>query len=83
MSTTKKLSNITTKQITDKGVQALANRPNASAQYGVSGLSPTQLKLWFDRLATFLAEKINEIHDAISSNDAAAYIRLNLDDFDI
>lgn len=80
MSTTKKLSNITTKQITDKGVQALANRPNASAQYGVSGLSPTQLKLWFDKLATFIAEKINELQNTISADDAAAYIRLLLDE---
>ena len=78
MSTTKKLSNITTKQITDKGVQALANRPNASAQYGVSGLSPTQLKLWFDKLATFLADKVNELQNTISADDAAAYFRIFL-----
>ena len=83
MSTTKKLSNITTKQIADKGVQALANRPNASSQYGVSGLSPTQLKLWFDKLATFLADKINEVQNVISADDAAAYIRLLLDDYGV
>lgn len=80
MSTTKKLSNITNKQISEKGIQALANRPNASAQYGVSGLSPTQLKLWFDKLATFLAEKINEIHNSLSSDEAAFYIRIILDE---
>lgn len=83
MSTTKKLENITTKQITDKGVHALANRPNASDQYGVSGLSPTQLKLWFDKLATFIANKINELQDAIFSDDAAAYIRLLLDEYGV
>ena len=83
MSTTKKLSNITTKQITDKGVQALANRPNASAQYGVSGLSPTQLKLWFDKLATFLADKVNELQNTISSDDAAAYFRIFLDEYGV
>ncbi len=81
MSTTKKLTNITTKQITDKGVQALANRPNAPGQYGAGGLSPTQLKLWFDKLATFLAEKVNELQDTISSNEAAKYIRVMLDDY--
>lgn len=83
MSTTKKLSNITKKQIADKGVQALANRPNAPSQYGVSGLSPTQLKLWFDNLATFLADKVNEIQNAISADDAAAYIRILLDDYGV
>ena len=83
MSTTKKLTNITAKQISDKGIQALANRPNASAQYGVGGLSPTQLKLWFDKLATFLADKINEIQDALSSDEAGNYIRLPLDDYGI
>ena len=83
MSTTKKLSNITTKQITDKGVQALANRPNASAQYGVSGLSPTQLKLWFDKLATFLADKVNELQNTISADDAAAYFRIFLDEYGV
>ena len=83
MSSTKKLSNITIKQISDKGVQALANRPNASSQYGVSGLSPTQLKLWFDKLAIFLADKINELQNTISSDDAASYIRLLLDNYGV
>ncbi len=83
MSTTKKLSNITAKQITDRGIQALANRPNASAQYGVGGLSPTQLKLWFDKLATFIAEKINELQNTISADDAATYIRLLLDEYGV
>lgn len=83
MSTAKKLSNITAKQIADKGVQALANRPNASGQYGVGGLSPTQLKLWFDKLVTFIADKINELQDTISSDDAADYIRVALDDYGI
>lgn len=80
MSTTKKLSNITQAQISGKGVQALADRPNTSQQYGASGLSPAQLKLWFDKLATFLAGKINELQNALSGDYAAAYIRLLLDD---
>lgn len=65
------------------GVQALANRPNAPAQYGMSNLSSTQLKLWFDKLATFLADKINEICDTISSDDAAKHIRIALDEYGI
>ncbi len=70
----KEFSNITKTQIAQRGVQALANRPNTQTQYGVGGLSPGALKLWFDKLATFLADKINEIHVALSSADAADYI---------
>ena len=50
----KKLGNITNEQIKEKGVQALDDRPNAASQYGQSGLTAAQLKLWFDKLATFL-----------------------------
>lgn len=74
-----KLNKITPSQISAKGVQALADRPNANAQYGVGGLSSTQLKLWFDKLASFLADKINELQSTIASDDAAKYIRVVLD----
>ena len=80
MSETKKLVNITQKQISSKGVQGLANRPNKPSTYGMGGLSAEALKLWFDQLSTFLAGKINDIQDAISGNDAAAYIRVALDE---
>ena len=83
MSTTKKLNNITAKQIAERGVQALSNKPNATSRYGASGLSPELLKLWFDRLATFLAEKINEIQNVISGDEAAYYIRIFLDEYGI
>lgn len=73
-----KFSNVTDKQIKAMGVQALANRPNAAGQYGQAGLSAEALKLWFDKLATLLASKINEIQDAISGEDAAKYIGLAL-----
>lgn len=79
----KKITKITNKQIAEKGVQALADRPNLTAQYGASGLSAAQLKLWFDKLATFLAERINEISDAISSDDATNYIRVCLDEYGV
>lgn len=81
MGNLKQLTKITNKQIAERGVQALADRPNLTAQYGASGLSAAQLKLWFDKLATYLAEKINEINDAISSEDAGAYIRVCLDEY--
>ena len=79
----KTLGNITNEQIKEKGVQALADRPNASQQYGQSGLTAAQLKLWFDKLATFLASKINEIQNAISGNEAGEYIRLKLDAYNV
>ncbi len=76
----KTFSNITKKQVAEKGVQALANRPNAASQYGVSGLSPEALKLWFDQLSQFLANKINDIHDVLSSPEACDYIRMPQED---
>lgn len=83
MSTTKKLTKITPNQITEKGVQALSNRPNSPSQYGVGGLSATNLKLWFDKLATFLADKINELQETISGNEAAEHIRIMLDGYGV
>lgn len=74
----KKLLKITEKQISERGVQALADRPNVVQQYGQSGLTATQLKLWFDKLATFLAEKINAIQEVLCGSDAASYLRLEL-----
>lgn len=79
----KKLQNITNEQIKEKGVQALADRPNATNQYGQSGLTAAQLKLWFDKLATFLAGKINEIQNVISGAEAGEYIRVKLDDYGV
>ena len=79
----KKIQKITDKQIAERGVQKLADRPNLSGQYGASGLSAAQLKLWFDKLATLLAERINEIVDTISSKDAANYIRVCFDEYGI
>ncbi|MBO5009576.1 MAG: hypothetical protein J6D20_02585 [Clostridia bacterium] len=76
-----KFSPITDKQIKAMGVQALANRPNAAGQYGQSGLSPAQLKLWFDKLVTLAAEKINELQEAINSEEAAKYIGLALENY--
>ena len=83
MSDTKKLNNITRAQIAKLGVQALADKPNSTSRYGEGGLSSDQLKLWFDKLATYLAERINELQNTLSSDDAAAYIRVSMDEFGI
>lgn len=74
---------ITNKQITEKGVQSLADKPNLVGQYGESGLTAFQLKLRFDKLASFLAERINEIIEALSSDLAGQYIRVCLDEHKI
>ncbi len=76
----KKLTNITKNQISQKGVQALSDRPNSSRKYGEGGLSAAQLKAWFDKLSAFLAEKINEIQDVMAADDGAEYIRVVLDE---
>ena len=70
---------ISAAEIKANGVQALADRPNKPAQYGVGGLTPAQLKAWFDRLATLLAGRINAIITTLGSTDAPKYIRVPLD----
>ncbi|MCD8309490.1 MAG: hypothetical protein LUD19_06520 [Clostridia bacterium] len=76
MSTKLKLTNITKAEIKAKGVVSLADRPNSQNSYGVSGLTAANLKLWFDKLATYLADKINEINDALNNN-GENYIGIN------
>ena len=46
----KKFTNITAAELKAKGVVSLADKPNISSSYGVGGLSPTNLKLWFDKI---------------------------------
>ena len=74
----KEFQNITKKQIEQNGVQALSDRPNSVGAYGSGGLSPLELKLAFDRLATLIAEKINEIHKVLASDEAGQYISVQL-----
>lgn len=74
--------NITDKEIRAKGVQALANRPNAAQQYGQSGLTPEALKKWFDQLAELLAKRINELQNAIQGEEAAKYIGIALGEYE-
>lgn len=66
----KKIDKITAIQIKANGIQSLSKRPNESMQYGACGLSAEELKLRFDKLASLLADKINEIITALSENDA-------------
>lgn len=79
----KEFSKITKSQISSKGVQALADKPNSMAQYGTGGFSSAQLKLWFDKLATFIADKINELYATLESDQAGEYIKIPLDPMNI
>ena len=76
-----KLAPISEKQIKALGVQSLADRPNTMGGYGQSGLSPTQLKLAFDKLVTLASSKINELQEALTGEDAAKYIGLALKNY--
>ncbi len=78
-----KFKKITDKDISSRGVQALADKPNAAARYGVGGLSPADLKEWFDKLASFLARHINDITDILGSDKAAQYICIALGELGI
>lgn len=78
-----KFTAITEKQLTQKGVAALADRPSAAAQYGVGGLSAEQLKRWFDKLALLIAEQLNLVTETLASDEGAAYIRVALEDIGI
>lgn len=78
----KRFVNITPTELKNKGVVSLADKPNMAASYGTGGLTPTALKLWFDQIGKFIAEKINIIQDVLSGNDAASYISLNLSGLD-
>ena len=78
----KSIETILESNITTKGVQALGDRPNLTAQYGASGLTPAQLKKWFDALSTIAIEKINAIINAINEKNSAQYIGVDLEDID-
>ena len=79
----KRLVNIKPTELKNKGVVALADKPNVSSNYGTGGLTPTALKLWFDQIGRFLAEKINNIIDTISADTAGEYIRVTLDEYGV
>ena len=76
-----KFAPITDLNLKQMGVQALADRPNAPQQYGQSGLSPTELKRWFDKLATLLSRKVNELQEAINGEEASKYIGIAIGEY--
>ena len=72
----KQFEQITPRQISSLGVQALSDRPNATSRYGSGGLSASQLKIWFDQLSKLLADRHNEMASAFASSDVCEYISL-------
>ena len=76
-------NNISETLIQNKGVQALANKPNLPSQYGISGLTGAELRAHFDKLATLIAGRVNDIISNLSSDAATSYIRVALDDLGV
>lgn len=56
----------------------LANRPNQPAAYGVGGLSANDLKMWFDRSAILLKNKLNELIRVVGGDQFAKEIKISL-----
>lgn len=75
----KTIDELTPQQLQKFGVQALADRPNRNLNFGEGGLTPTNLKKWFDQMADIIMKKVNTIIETLSANDAAEYIRIALD----
>ena len=75
MSELKTLAPISEAELAARGVAALGNRPNVRQQYGVGGLSPEELKKWFDNLGRGAAGKINALLAMLAAEDAVDYIK--------
>jgi prefoldin subunit 5 len=61
------------------GVQTLPDRPNSLGLYGEGGLSPKELKLAFDRLATEIINQVNGIISNLQSAGGAENIGVEYD----
>lgn len=55
------LQPITEAEMNANSVESLNNRPNDLQRYGTQGMTPAQLKAWYDRLARMAIAKINKI----------------------
>ncbi len=52
-------------ELREAGVVSLSNRPSSPYAYGGDGLSPTALKERFDRLPRLIADRLNQLLDAL------------------
>lgn len=73
---TRYFKEITARDRAENGVVSLAIRPNMPSQYGEGSLSGKQLQQRFDRLATLIIERYNEMALALSGNNVLEYLKL-------
>lgn len=73
---TRYFKEITARDRAENGVVSLAIRPNMPSQYGEGSLSGKQLQQRFDRLATLIIERYNEMAKALSSKEVLEYFKL-------
>ena len=73
---TRYFKEITARDRAENGVVSLAIRPNMPSQYGEGSLSGKQLQQRFDRLATLIIERYNEMASALSGNNVLEYLKL-------
>lgn len=78
MSTEKMLKKITDEEFNNSSISSLATRPNAPTNFGVGGLTSSDLRKRFDGLPALLKEKINTIIDAFGSGAAANELYVTL-----
>lgn len=78
----KQFDKITDAQIKRRGVQALADRPNQTGQFGESGLTAAQVKQHFDGLSTYLALRLNNFFETMASEAATEYICLAIEEYE-
>ena len=81
MNELKKINPISDSEIKNNGVQSLADRPNRSSQYGTANLSASDLKKAFDKLVTLVSGRLNDLIKALSSDEAADYIKVNIGEY--
>lgn len=80
MSVKKNFEKIPDNLLSTKGVRALSDRPGVTTQYGRGGLSPKELKEWFDNIGENLIKEVNSLQDTINGEEGSQYIGVSLKD---
>ena len=61
------IKRISREEIEAAGVSSLSTRPNSISRYGVSGMTPSELRAAFDSLAKLAISRLNQVIDAINA----------------
>lgn len=61
------IKRISREEIEAAGVSSLSTRPNSISRYGVSGMTPSELRTAFDSLAKLAISRLNQVIDAINA----------------